>query len=120
MTSRGRGKDGGVSNKTKWILGGAGLIGIVLLACLLVALLAVGLGLFDGADRRGPVMHRDWMDDHCPECDGLSWANMPLVLLLLAIPLGIVVLIVVALVWLARAGRTRQGPPPEEGQTGVE
>lgn len=97
-----------MDNRVKWILIAAVLIGVVLVCCLLLALVALNVGLFDtGPDYHGPGMQRDrdsW-PEVCPGCGGLSVGNVLLLLLALTVPLGLVILAGLGIFWLARSRR---------------
>lgn len=98
-----------MDQRSKWIVFGLIGVAVIVVGCLILALLGVAVG-WGTWGPSGPHMRGDRMEGICPWCGGAeyqtpwSWVRTGLlVLFVLALPLGLIALLVVGGVWLARS-----------------
>jgi RNA polymerase subunit RPABC4/transcription elongation factor Spt4 len=99
---------------SKWIVAALVIAGVVVVACILLALLAGALS-WRLPGTSVPHMRGDRMEGLCPWCGGTegrtlwgSVAAVAMVLLAVVLPLGVIALMIVGGIWLVRSA---QSPP---------
>jgi hypothetical protein len=108
-----------MDQRSKWIVFALVVSGVVVVGCLILALLgtALGWGAFGSSV---PQMRGDRMGGMCPWCRGtgyqtpwVSVGGVVMVLLVVALPLGLITLLIAGGVWLARSVKSTPSPNDE-------
>lgn len=105
-----------MEQRSKWIVFALVVAGVVVVGCVILALLAAALG-WGAFSSSAPQVRGDWMREMCPWC-GVTGVHTPwrsvggvvIALFVVALPLGLIALLIVGGVWLARSAKSTPSP----------
>jgi RNA polymerase subunit RPABC4/transcription elongation factor Spt4 len=108
-----------MDQRSKWIVSALVVAGVIVVGCVILALLAAALG-WGAFSSSAPHIGGDWMRGMCPWCGGTrfhtpwrSVGGVVIALFAVALPLGLIALLIVGGVWLARSAKST--PSPRDG-----
>jgi hypothetical protein len=108
-----------MDQRSKWIVVTLVVASVVVVGCLVLTLFGFALG-WGSLGSPDPQMRGDRMGEMCPWCGGTGyrtpWASVAgvvMVLFVVALPLGLIALLIVGGAWLVRSARSSPAPRNE-------
>jgi RNA polymerase subunit RPABC4/transcription elongation factor Spt4 len=108
-----------MDQRSKWIVFALVIASVVVVGCLILALLGAALG-WGASGSSVPLLRGDRMRGMCPWCGGRGvhtpWGSVGgvvIALFVVALPLGLIALLIVGGVWLARSAQSTPSPRDE-------